>query len=347
MVNFFIERPIFASAIAIIMVLAGLIAYLNLPVAQFPQITPPQVIVQSTYTGASAQSVADAVTTPLETQINGTQGATYLSSVSANDGTSTITITFNIGYDVNIGAVDVQNRVSQATAQLPGIVNQAGITVTKQNPNFILAVNLYSPDGSIDPITLSNYAYLQLVDPLKRLAGVSNVTIFGERRYAMRIWLDPNKLATLGITASDVQAAILEQNVQVAPGNGEAPAPPGTNFQYQINAQGQLPTAQQFGDIVLRAATTNDAAVYVRDVARSDLGALQYTESAEVNDKPAVLLAVYQLPTANALDLDKEVRATMTSLAQRFPKGMDWGQPVWKQGEILRRWRIPPEAKLP
>jgi hydrophobic/amphiphilic exporter-1 (mainly G- bacteria), HAE1 family len=326
MVNFFIERPIFASAIAIIMVLAGLIAYLNLPVAQFPQITPPQVIVQSTYTGASAQSVADAVTTPLETQINGAQGATYLSSVSANDGTSTITITFNIGYDVNIGAVDVQNRVSQATAQLPGIVNQAGITVTKQNPNFILAVNLYSPDGSIDPITLSNYAYLQLVDPLKRLAGVSNVTIFGERRYAMRIWLDPNKLATLGITASDVQAAILEQNVQVAPGKyGEAPAPPGTNFQYQINAQGQLPTAQQFGDIVLRAATTNDAAVYVRDVARTDLGALQYTESAEVNDKPAVLLAVYQLPTANALDLDKEVQATMTSLAQRFPKGMDWG----------------------
>jgi hydrophobe/amphiphile efflux-1 (HAE1) family protein len=284
------------------------------------------VIVQSTYTGASAQSVADAVTTPLETQINGTQGATYLSSVSANDGTSTITITFNIGYDVNIGAVDVQNRVSQATAQLPGIVNQAGITVTKQNPNFILAVNLYSPDGSIDPITLSNYAYLQLVDPLKRLAGVSNVTIFGERRYAMRIWLDPNKLATLNITASDVQAAILEQNVQVAPGKyGEAPAPPGTNFQYQINAQGQLPTAQQFGDIVLRAATTNDAAVYVRDVARTDLGALQYTESAEVNDKPAVLLAVYQLPTANALDLDKQVRATMTSLAQRFPKGMEWG----------------------
>jgi HAE1 family hydrophobic/amphiphilic exporter-1 len=326
MVNFFIERPIFASAIAIIMVLAGLIAYLNLPVAQFPQITPPQVIVQSTYTGASAQSVADAVTTPLETQINGTQGAMYLSSVSANDGTSSITITFNIGYDVNIGAVDVQNRVSQATAQLPSIVNQAGITVTKQNPNFIVAVNLYSPDGSINPITLSNYAYLQLVDPLKRLPGVSNVTIFGERRYAMRIWLDPNKLAKLGITAGDVEAAILEQNVQVAPGKyGEAPAPPGTDFQYQINAQGQLPNAQQFGDIVLRAATTNDAAVYVRDVARTDLGALQYTESAEVNEKPAVLLAVYQLPTANALDLDKQVRATMTSLAQRFPKGMEWG----------------------
>jgi hydrophobe/amphiphile efflux-1 (HAE1) family protein len=326
MVNFFIERPVFASAIAIIMVLAGLIAYINLPVAQFPQITPPQVIVQSTYTGASAQAVADAVTTPLETQINGAQGSVYLSSVSANDGTSTITITFNIGYDVNIGAVDVQNRVSQATAQLPSIVNQAGITITKQNPNFILAVNLYSPDGSINPITLSNYAYLQLVDPLKRLAGVSNVTIFGERRYAMRIWFDPNKLAKLGMTATDVENAITEQNIQVAPGKyGEAPAPPGTNFQYQINAQGQLPNAQQFGNIILRAATTSDAAVYLHDVARTDLGALQYTESAAVNEHPAVLLAVFQLPTANALDLDKRVRATMTSLAQRFPKGMSWG----------------------
>jgi HAE1 family hydrophobic/amphiphilic exporter-1 len=326
MVNFFIERPIFASSIAIIMVLAGLIAYLNLPVAQFPQVTPPQVVVKSTYTGASAQVVADTVTTPLEQQINGAQGMMYISSVSANDGSSTITVTFNIGYDVDIAAVDVQNRVSQATAQLPSIVNQTGITIEKQNPNFIMAVNLYSPDGSIDPVTLSNYAYLQLVDPLKRLPGVSDVTIFGERRYSMRIWLDPNKLAKLGITATDVQTAILEQNVQVAAGKyGEAPAPAGTMFQYQINAQGQLADARQFGNIVLRAATTSDAAVYLRDVARTDLGALQYTSSAEVNQHPAVLLAVFQLPTANALDLDKRVRATMTSLAQRFPKGLAWG----------------------
>jgi hydrophobe/amphiphile efflux-1 (HAE1) family protein len=326
MVNFFIERPIFASAIAIIMVLAGLIAYINLPVAQFPQITPPQVVVKSTYTGASAQVVADTVTTPLEQQINGVQGMLYMSSVSANDGTSTITITFNIGYNVDIGAVDVQNRVSQATAQLPAIVNQAGITIEKQNPNFIMAVNLYSPDGSINPVTLSNYAYLQLVDPLKRLPGVSDVTIFGERRYSMRIWLDPDKLAKLGLTATDIQNAILEQNVQVAAGKfGEAPAPPGTTFQYQINALGQLPDARQFGNIVVRAATTSDAAIYLRDVARTDLGALEYTSSAEVNQHPAVLLAVYQLPTANALQLDKSVRATMATLAKRFPKGLAWG----------------------
>jgi len=326
MVNFFIERPIFASSIAIIMVLAGLIAYFELPVERFPQITPPQVVVKSTYTGASAQTVADAVTTSLEEQINGAEGMSYISSVSANDGSSTITVTFNIGYNVNVGAIDVQNRVSQATAQLPSVVNQAGITVKKQNPNFIMAVNLYSPDGSIDPVTLSNYAYLQLVDPLKRLAGVSDVTIFGERRYSMRIWLDPNKLAKLGLTATDVQNAITEQNVEVAAGKfGESPTPAGTQFEYQINAQGQLTDPQQFGNIVLRAGTTTNATVHLRDVARTELGALQYTSSASVNENPAVLLAVFQLPTANALDLDKSVKGTMQTLAKRFPKGMDWG----------------------
>ncbi len=326
MVNFFIERPIFASSIAIIMVLAGLVAYFALPVEQFPQVTPPQVVVSSTYTGAGAQAVADSVTTPLEEQINGAEGMSYISSVSANDGTSSITVTFNIGYDVDIGAIDVQNRESQAVAQLPSIVNQSGITVKKQNPNFILAVNLYSPDGSVDPVTLSNYAYLQLVDPLKRLPGVSDVQIFGERRYAMRIWLDPNKLAKLGLAATDVQNAILEQNVQVAAGKyGEAPVPAGTAFQYQINARGQLADAQQFGNIVLRAGTTSDAAVYLRDVARTELGAMQYTSSASVNEHPAVLLAVFQLPTANALSLDRSVRATVATLAKRFPKGMALG----------------------
>ncbi|HZT51499.1 MAG TPA: multidrug efflux RND transporter permease subunit [Stellaceae bacterium] len=325
MVGFFIERPIFASSIAIIMVLAGIIAYFNLPVAQFPQVAPPQVVVKSTYTGAGAQVVADTVTTPLEEEINGAQGMIYISSVSANDGTSTITVTFNIGYNVDIGAVDVQNRVAQATAQLPSIVNQTGITVEKQNPNFILAVNLYSPDGSIDPVTLSNYAYLQLVDPLKRLPGVSDVQIFGERRYSMRIWLDPNRLAKLGMTATDVRNAIAEQNVQVAAGKlGAAPAPPGTAFQYQINAQGQLANPEAFGNIVLRAGTTSSAAVYLRDVARTELGALSYTSSAAVDQHPAVILAVFQLPTANALELDRRVKATMATLATRFPKGMTW-----------------------
>src|SRR3954447_2174876 len=241
MVNFFIHRPIFASAIAIIMVLAGTICYFLLPVSQFPEITPPQVVVSAHYPGASAQVVADTVTTPLEQQINGVAGMTYMSSVSANDGSANITVTFDVGYPLNVAAVDVQNRVSQASSALPAIVNQSGVTITKQNPNFVLIVNLYSPDGSIDDVGLSNYAFLQLADPLKRLQGVGDVQIFGERRYSMRVWLDPDKLAKLGVTATDVQAAIAEQNIQVAAGKiGQSPAPAGTAFELQVNAVGPL-----------------------------------------------------------------------------------------------------------
>jgi len=210
MVGFFIQRPIFASAIAAVLVLAGSICYFLLPVAQFPDITPPQVVVSAVYPGASAQVVADTVTTPLEQQINGVAGMTYMSSSSSNDGSSAITITFDVGYPLSIAAVDVQNRVAQAASSLPPIVNQAGVTIKKQNPNFVLIVNLTSPDKSVDPVALSNYAYLQIVDPLKRLSGVGDVNIFGERRYSMRVWLDPDKLANLGITAVDVQSAIAE-----------------------------------------------------------------------------------------------------------------------------------------
>src|SRR6516164_993388 len=260
MVNFFIQRPIFASAIAIIMVLAGAICYKLLPVSQFPEITPPQVVVSAHYPGASAQVVADTVTTPLEQQINGVAGMTYMSSVSANDGSTTITITFEVGYPLSIAAVDVQNRVSQAASSLPPIVNQAGVTIKKQNPNFVLIVNLTSPDKSVDPVALSNYAYLQILDPLKRLEGVGDVQIFGERRYSMRIWLDPDRMADLGITAVDVQNAIAEQNIQVAAGKiGQSPAPPGTAFEMQVNAVGRLSDPAQFGDIVVRAQTGNSA----------------------------------------------------------------------------------------
>jgi len=218
MVGFFIQRPIFASAIAVLLVLAGAVSYFLLPVSQFPDITPPQVVVSAVYPGASAQVVADTVTTPLEQQINGVEGMTYMSSSSSNDGSANITVTFDVGYPLSIAAVDVQNRVSQASSSLPAIVNQAGVTIKKQNPNFVLIVNLVSPDKSVDPVALSNYAFLQVLDPLKRVPGVGDVQIFGERRYSMRIWLDPDKLANLGITATDVQAAVSEQNVQVAAG---------------------------------------------------------------------------------------------------------------------------------
>ena len=242
MVGFFIQRPIFASAIAAILVLAGAICFFLLPVSQFPEITPPQVVVSANYPGASAQVVADTVTTPLEEQINGVEGMTYMSSASSNDGSSTITVTFKVGYPLNIAAVDVQNRVSQAASSLPAIVNQGGVTIKKQNPNFVLIVNLISPDRSVDSVTLSNYAYLQIVDQLKRLPGVGDVQMFGERRYSMRVWLDPDKLANLGVTAVDVQNAIAEQNVQVAAGKiGQSPAPPGTPFELQVNARGGSP----------------------------------------------------------------------------------------------------------
>src|ERR1700753_1748983 len=207
MVSFFIHRPIFASSIAIIMVLAGAICYFLLPVSQFPDITPPQVVVSASYPGASAQVVADTVTTPLEEQINGVEGMTYMSSASSNDGSSTITITFNVGYSLDIAAVDVQNRVSQAASSLPAIVNQGGVTIRKQNPNFVLIVNLTSPERSVDPVALSNYAYLQIVDPLKRLPGVGDVQIFGERRYSMRVWLDPDKPPQPRISPRGVQQA--------------------------------------------------------------------------------------------------------------------------------------------
>jgi hydrophobe/amphiphile efflux-1 (HAE1) family protein len=323
MVTFFITRPVFASSIAIIMVLAGSICYFLLPVSQFPDITPPQVVVSAVYPGASAKVVADTVTTPLEQQINGVAGMTYMSSTSSNDGSSTITITFNVGYPLDIAAVDVQNRVSQASSSLPQIVNQAGVTIRKQNPNFVLIVNLTSPDKSVDPVALSNYAYLQIVDPLKRVAGVGDVQIFGERRYSMRIWLDPDKLANLGITAVDVQSAIAEQNIQVAAGKiGQSPAPAGTPFEMQVNTTGRLSDPAQFGEIVVRADARAGSVVRLRDVARIELGALQYASSAFFGEDPTVVLAVFQMPGSNALDLQRQVAGKMEELAKRFPKGI-------------------------
>ena len=323
MVNFFIHRPIFASAIAVIMVLAGTICYFLLPVAQLPDVTPPQVVVSAIYPGASAQVVADTVTTPLEQQINGVEGMTYMSSSSSNDGSSNITITFDVGYPLSIAAVDVQNRVAQAASSLPPIVNQAGVTIRKQNPNFVLIVNLTSPDHSVDPVALSNYAYLQIVDPLKRLQGVGDVQIFGERRYSMRIWLDPDKLSQLGVTAVDVQNAVAEQNIQVAAGKiGQSPAPPGTPFELQVNATGRLGSPEEFGNIVLRSNPTTGAIIHLRDVARIELGALQYSSTAFFGDDPSVVLGVFQMPGSNAIELQERVLAKMQELSKRFPKGI-------------------------
>jgi HAE1 family hydrophobic/amphiphilic exporter-1 len=286
-------------------------------------VTPPQVVVSAIYPGASAQVVADTVTTPLEQQINGVEGMTYMSSTSSNDGSSTITITFDVGYPLSIAAVDVQNRVAQASSSLPPIVNQAGVTIMKQNPNFVLIVNLISPDHSVDPVALSNYAYLQIVDPLKRLQGVGDVQIFGERRYSMRVWLDPDKLSQLGVTAVDVQNAVAEQNIQVAAGKiGQSPAPPGTPFEFQVNATGRLGSPEEFGNIILRSNPSTGAIVRLRDVARIELGALQYSSTAFFGEDPSVVLGIFQMPGSNALDLQKRVEDKMQELSKRFPKGI-------------------------
>ena len=308
------------------MVLAGLICYQLLPVAQFPEITPPQVVVTAAYPGASSKVVADTVTTPLEQQINGVAGMAYMSSISANDGTSTITITFEVGYPIDVAAIDVQNRITAASGQLPAIVNQGGVTIQKKNPNFTLAVNLSSPDGSVDLTTLSNFAYLQLADPLKRLPGVGDVVIFGERRYSMRVWLDPDKLANLGVTALDVKNAIANQNIQVAAGKlGESPAPQGTAFEVQVNALGRLSDPAQFGEIVVRAGTSSEATVRLKDVARIELGAQQYGSSAHLNEAPSVFLGIFQAPNTNALAMDQAVRSKMAELSKRFPPGVKYG----------------------
>jgi len=322
-VGFFIQRPIFASAIAAILVLAGAVCYFLLPVSQFPEITPPQIVVSASYPGAGAQVVADTVTTPLEQQINGVEGMTYMASSSSNDGSSTITVTFNVGYPLDIAAVDVQNRVSQAASSLPPIVNQGGVTIKKQNPNFVLIVNLISPDHSVDPVALSNYAYLQILNQLKRVPGVGDVQIFGERRYSMRVWLDPDKLANLGVTAVDVENAIAEQNVQVAAGKiGQSPAPPGTPFEAQVNAQGRLSTPDEFSNIVVRADPASGGVIRLRDVARVELGALQYSSSGYFDKDPSVVLGVFQMPGSNALDLEQRVKEKMEELATRFPHGI-------------------------
>ncbi|MDB5367586.1 MAG: bepE [Rhodospirillales bacterium] len=325
MVNFFIERPIFSAVIAMIFVLAGSICMLILPIAQFPEIIPPQVTVTAAYPGASAEVVADTVTTPIESQVNGVEHMLYIASTAANDGTATINVTFDIGTDVAIAAVDVQNRVTRASPQLPDIVNRGGVVTQKRQPSVALVVNLYSPDNSRDALFLSNYANIQIVDALKRVKGVGDALIFGEKRYSMRVWLNPDRMASLGIAAQDVQQAVLEQNVQVAAGRiGAPPMPPGgAAFQIQVNTQGRLTSAEQFGDIVLR---TDDSGRVVRlhDVARIELGAQDYGSTAKLKGQPGVAVPIFQLPGSNAFSMAEGIRAEMDKIKTRFPSGVDY-----------------------
>ena len=324
MVDFFIGRPVFASVLAILITFAGGVCLPFLPIAQFPRIVPPTVRVSASYPGASAEVVENSVTVPLEQQINGVEGMLYMSSNSANDGSSTILVTFEVGYDLNIAAVDVQNRVAVALPALPEEVQRSGLTVRRVSTDLTIVVNLISPDGSRDDLFLANYAGINISDRLKRLPGVGDVILFGERLYSMRVWLDPDKLAKLSVSAQDVIASLREQNQQVAAGTlGQPPAPPGQTFQYALTTRGRLSTPEEFRQIVLR--TRPDGSVLrLGDVARVELGAQNYGNFSRLGRSPSTGVAVFALPSANSLDVARAVHEEMDSIAPRFPAGVQY-----------------------
>jgi HAE1 family hydrophobic/amphiphilic exporter-1 len=327
--RFFIERPILANVIALITVLLGLIAMTALPIELYPQITPPTVKVTANYPGGSAKVVADTVAAPIEQQVNGVEHMIYMSSTSSSNGSYALTITFEVGTNIDMAQVLVQNRVQIALAQLPAEVQRQGVTTFKQSTDIIMFVTLTSPDKRYDSLYLSNYATIHIRDALSRIPGVGMVTVVGAGSYSMRLWLDPNELAARGLTTLDVVAAVEEQNVQVAAGQiGEPPAPPDQVYQYTVTTLGRLRTPEQFGDIIVKVVTApTPQIVRVRDVARVELGAQTYDQYFQVNGVPAAGLAVFQLPGANALDVASRVRAAMQQIENRFPPGIHYEIP--------------------
>ena len=325
MVDFFIRRPIFATVCALLIVLAGAVCIPTLPISLYPQLAPPQVVVTCNYIGANAKDVESAVTTILEQSINGVEGMRYISSTSSNDGTSAITVTFQTGYDLSIAAVDVQNRVASAQGRLPAVVNNTGITITKANSNFVLAAGFVSPDHSLSQDFISNYLDVYVSDALKRVPGVGAVVIFGERKYAMRVWLDPAKLAARGLTALDVTNALSEQNVEVAAGQlGLPPSDPTQTFQMAVRVVGRLSDPRQFENIIVKNSSTANGLVLVKDVGRAEIGAENYNTDLKFSGGEAVGVGIQQLSNANALDVDRQCRAVLLELRKSFPPGLDY-----------------------
>jgi hydrophobic/amphiphilic exporter-1 (mainly G- bacteria), HAE1 family len=323
-VEFFIRRPIFTIVLSLIVVLLGAIAIPSLPVAQYPQLALPQVSVQSVYTGASAEVVETAVTTPLEQQINGVEGMKYMSSTSSADGSSVITVTFDVDRPLDIAAVDVQNRVATATGRLPNEVKATGVVVSKNSSALMMAIGLYAEHGEYSDLFISNYADVYMRDALKRIRGVSDAVVFGERKYAMRLWLDPVRMASRGLTATDVLNALREQNVQIAAGQvGQPPITNGQTFQVGVRALGRFSTPDEFERMVLKTGT-NGSLVLLRDVGRAEVGAENYLSNFRFNGHTGVGLGIFQLPTANALDVAKAVKEQLGVLAQSFPPGLKY-----------------------
>ncbi len=336
MSHFFIDRPIFATVLSVVILILGGVALLGLPVAQYPDVTPPTISIQAFYPGASAQVVADTVTTPIEQEVNGVENMLYVSSKSTNDGQSVIDVTFTLGTDIDQAQVLTQNRVAVALAKLPDEVKRQGVTTKKKASSILLCVNLFSPDGRYDQLYLSNYALLQVKDSLARLDGVGDVSFLGGRDYAMRVWLDPDKLASRGMTATDVVRGLREQNVQVAAGQlGQPPAPAGIDFQLPINTTGRLPTAAEFADVIVKAGqpgspaagrdgyVTGGEIVRLSDVGRVELGAKSYDMSSRLDGRESITVAVFQRPGSNALATAAGVRQEMEKLAAEFPAGLE------------------------
>ena len=322
--HFFIDRPIFAMVLSIIIFLAGALAYLALPITQYPEIVPPTVEVTAFYPGADPKVIADTVATPIEQEVNGVQDMLYMSSQSTSDGSMTLDVTFKLGTNLDIAQVLVQNRVAIAQPRLPDEVRSLGVTTKKRSPTLMMVVHLLSPDNTYDQAYISNYAYLQVRDVLSRVEGVGDVVIFGAREYSIRVWLDPERMWSRQLTVDDVISAIRAQNIQVAAGRlGSEPAAPGTNRQLIVNTQGRLITPEQFGRIIVKRGDRGEI-VYLGDVARVELGARDYSLSSYLDGKPAQAIALFQQPGSNAVATSHRVLSVMEELAKRFPKGLQY-----------------------
>src|SRR5580692_6111770 len=321
-VNFFIQRPVFATVCALLIVLAGAAVIPTLPISQFPNLAPPQVSVSSAYIGASAQTVESAVTIPLEQQINGAEGMKYMTSTSGNDGSSSVTVTFDINRDPDLATVDIQNRVNTAQGRLPASVKAIGITTAKSSQNFVFGAAVTSDNNKYSTLFMSNYLDIFVRDSLKRIPGVADVQIFGARKYSMRLWLDPVRMAGRGLTAPDVVNALSEQNVEVAAGQvGQQPAKEGQQYQISVRAVGRLSETSQFDNIILKT-NADGTLVRLKDVGRSELGAEDYNTDLQFNGQDAVGMGITQLSTANALDVDRRAITELNRLAKSFPPGM-------------------------
>jgi hydrophobic/amphiphilic exporter-1 (mainly G- bacteria), HAE1 family len=325
--KFFIERPVLANVLAILMILIGAVALYGLPIAQYPDVVPPTVQVTTRYPGASARTLMDTVALPIEQQVNGVENMIYMQSTSASDGSYTLTVTFKIGTDLDSAQVLVQNRVATALSSLPQAVQAQGVTVQKRSTAILLFVTLTSPDGSYDSLYLANYATISLRDELSRLPGVGNVNVFGAGQYSMRIWLDPEKLKARSLNTQDVVLALQQQSQEVTAGQvGMPPTPPGVDFQYTIEIEGRLADVGQFENVIVKTGN-NGQVTRVRDIGRVELGAQTYGQAFTLDGKPAAGIGIYQSPGANALQVEQVVKAKMEELARQFPPGLAYSTP--------------------